>query len=55
MASLLRILPKTLTKGCQNRDFTSGQKGRAKSKIIKLQSKSKDFTKLVLKNRYKKW
>jgi len=30
--------------GCQNRHFTSGRKGIAKSKFVKSQSKSKDFT-----------
>jgi len=30
--------------GCQNRDFTSGRNGIAKSGHVKSQSKSKDFT-----------
>jgi len=34
--------------GCQNWDFASGRKGRAKLKIVKSQSKSKDFTQLLL-------
>jgi len=39
---------------CQNWVFASDRKERAKSKIIKSQSKSKDFTQLLLYNRYKK-
>jgi hypothetical protein len=34
--------------GCQNRDFTSGRKGIAKSRLVKSQSKSKDFTQGLL-------
>jgi len=33
--------------GCQNRDFASGRKGIAKSKIVKSQSKLKDSTKMT--------
>jgi len=32
----------------QNRDFALGRKRRAKSTIVKLQPKSKDFTQLLL-------
>jgi len=35
---------KCFKQGCQNRDFVSGHKGIARSKIVKSQSKSKDFT-----------
>jgi len=34
--------------GCQNRNFASGRKRRAKSTIVKSQPKSKDFTQLLL-------
>jgi len=34
--------------GCQNRDFASGRKEKAKAKIVKLQSESMDSTKIKI-------
>ena len=38
----------SMRKTQQTRDFTSGRKGIAKSGLVKLQSKSKDFTQGLL-------
>jgi len=37
----------TKNQGCQNWDFASGRKTRAKLTIVKSQPKSKDFTQLL--------
>jgi len=43
--SILFVLRLASAHGCQNQDFASGRKRRAKLTIVKSQTKSKDFTK----------